>query len=384
MVKGTQRIQSLLKKRVVVSERYTSLITNHQSLKMSFLLYGANGYTGQLIVAECVKLGVKPVIAGRNEAKIKPIAEQYGLDYKIFSLDDTATMDSVLQDFEMVLHCAGPYVFTTEPMVEACLRTKTHYLDISGRIEGFEYNFSKNAAAKLSGIMLLPGVGFDVVPSDCLVAYLHSKMPDATHLVMGIAMKNGGVSHGTAASAVQNLGQYGKVRKAGKIIEVDMAAKSRQFDFGGEYQSLGVIVPWGDVSTAYYTAQIPNIEAYMATAPMMARVMKLTNSLRGLLKTNFIKNIAKRFVDNRGAGPSSEERATSTSFFYGEVKNAKGEVFKAYLKTQEAYTLTARLAAKIATIVHQGKAIKTGFQTPGALLGADFILEFEDTVRRDL
>lgn len=350
---------------------------------MSFLLYGANGYTGQLILEEFAKQSVQPVIAGRNEAKIKPLSQKYGFDYRIFSLDDPDTLDAHLQEFNMVLHCAGPYVFTTEPMVEACIRTGKHYLDISGRIEGFEYGFSKDLEAKKSGIMLLPGVGFNVVPSDCLVAHLHQQLPDATHLTLCVAMKDGGVSHGTAVSAVENLGQFGKIRKNGVIKEVNIAHKSKQFDFVGDYQSIGIIVPWGDVSTAYYTANIPNVETYMAVSSMNAKVMKWSNSLRGLLKTNIVKNLAKRFIENRPLGPDATQRAASVSYFYGEVQNAKGETKKACLKTAEAYSLTAKMATKIATIVSQGKH-KVGFQTPSSLLGADFILTFDGSVLTDI
>lgn len=348
--------------------------------EMSFLLYGANGYTGQLILEEAEQQGIKPVIAGRNEDKIRPLAEKYGLAYRIFNLEDTAKMEAILTDFLVVLHCAGPYVYTTEPMVQACIRTKTHYLDISGRVEGFEYNFSQDEAAKTQGVMLLPGVGFDVVPSDCLVAYLHQKLPDATHLSLAVARKNGGVSHGTALSTVENLGnQKGQIRKAGQIIEVPLAHKKKTIRFGEGYKSVCVTVPWGDVSTAYHTAKIPNVEVYMAVSKGAARFMKFSNRIQGLLRTNFVKNLARKLVNSRPAGPNAAERARSVSYFWGVVRNDRGEEVEAFLKTLEAYTLTAKVALLITQKVVNGQ-VEAGFQTPAGLLGAGLILEIEGSL----
>jgi len=102
---------------------------------MSFLIYGASGFTGKLIVDLAVKKGLRPVIAGRTEEKIKPLAQQYGLDYLTFGLENQATLVRHLKQFPLVLNCAGPFSRTAQPMVEACLVAKTHYLDITGEIE---------------------------------------------------------------------------------------------------------------------------------------------------------------------------------------------------------------------------------------------------------
>jgi short subunit dehydrogenase-like uncharacterized protein len=346
---------------------------------MKTLFYGITGYTGELILEEAARKQFQPIIAGRNEEKVKALAARFGLAYRIFDLEDAAVLDSQLSDIDLVLHCAGPFHFTATPMIAACLRNQTHYLDLSGRVEGFEEAYRLNEKAVEQKIMLLPGVGFDVVPSDCLVAHLHQQLPDATHLTLAIAMKNGGVSRGTALSTIENLPNGATVRKDGKIIMVPLAQKTRTFNFGNNYESLCATAPWGDVSTAYYTANIPNIEAYLATTEKGAKLMGFTKYLKWLLEQSFIKNIAKKIIQNRPAGLNEKERSQSESYFYGEVRNKKGEQKSATLRVDDAYENTAQVAVLIVQKIVSGN-YKIGFQTPGGLYGSGLILEVEGSV----
>src|SRR5689334_20440575 len=148
----------------------------------NFLIYGSYGYTGQLIVEYAVKNGLRPVLAGRNEKQLRLQAGKYNLECHAFSLDETSKLDSALCEVDAVLHCAGPFVHTFRQMAEACLRTKRHYVDISGEIPGFETLAALNDQAKEAGIMFLPGGGFDVVRSDCLAAHLKQRLPSANQL----------------------------------------------------------------------------------------------------------------------------------------------------------------------------------------------------------
>ena len=100
----------------------------------TFLIYGANGYTGELITRYAVESGMKPILAGRNAIAIEELAKKHHLDYRVFSLDETERVDAALQEVDMVLHCAGPFSITSRRMVDACLRNKRHYTDITGEI----------------------------------------------------------------------------------------------------------------------------------------------------------------------------------------------------------------------------------------------------------
>ena len=133
-----------------------------------FLLYGANGYTGRLIAGLAASYGLVPVLAGRNKKSIVALAKELDLDYRIFSLKDTRSLENSLLEVPLVLHAAGPFQFTSRLMIEACLKTNTHYLDITGEISVFEQAKRFDEKAKAAGLMIMSGVGFDVVPTDCM------------------------------------------------------------------------------------------------------------------------------------------------------------------------------------------------------------------------
>src|SRR3954451_12448817 len=132
-----------------------------------WIIYGANGYTGELIAREAVRRGHRPILGGRNASTIDALARELGCESRLFGLDDSGGVAAALQNVALVLHCAAPFVLTSAPMVDACLRAGAHYLDITGEISVFEAIVRRDAEAKARGVTLLPGVGFDVVPTDC-------------------------------------------------------------------------------------------------------------------------------------------------------------------------------------------------------------------------
>jgi len=345
------------------------------------LVYGAYGYTGDLIARLAKEQGLAPVLGGRSESKLKPLADELGLPSLVVGLDDADALDAALADFDVVLHCAGPFVRTSKPMVAACLRTKTHYLDITGEIPVFEACARKGDAAAEAGVMLMPGVGFDVVPSDCLAQHLKSRLPSATHLTLSFASVGGGTSHGTATTMVESLGLPNAVRKDGVITPVRMGKLSRNIDFGrGPTAALGI--PWGDVSTAFHSTGIPNIEVFTKVPAAAVRGAWIGGFMSPLLKTSFVRGIAQKRVEAAPAGPSAEQRGRAFTMLWGEARDGDQAV-SARLKVPEGYTLTAITALDIAQRVLAGE-VKAGFQTPSMLFGADFITTFDGVEREDL
>ena len=340
-------------------------------MRSNFLIYGANGYTGELITRFAVERGMRPVIEGRNDAAIGKLAEKHGLEHRVFGLDETEKLDAALAEVEMVLHCAGPFSITSRAMVEACLRNKKHYTDITGEIAVFEACAALDARAKESGIMIMPGVGFDVVPTDCLAVHLKDRLPSATHLTLawyGI----GRMSHGTQATMTMNIGKGGAVRKDGKITSVPAAWKTRKIDFGSGVTKTGVTIPWGDVSTAYYSTGIPNIEVYSVVPPQAVRMMKLSRYLGWLLAASPIQKILRSKIPP--GGPDDVERAKGKTLLWGEARDNEGNRVEARQQGPEGYTTTALAALTIAEKILSGNFVP-GFQTPAKAYGPDLILE---------
>lgn len=346
---------------------------------MELLIYGSYGYTGELIVQEALARGLKPILAGRREAALRAQAQPLGLAWRTADLS-AAALDAALQGVAVVLHCAGPFSRTAKPMIEACIRNKAAYLDITGEIGVFELAAHFGPKAQAAGVTLLPGVGFDVVPSDCLAAHLKRRMPAAVHLALGF-QSNSKVSHGTASTMVENIEQGGAVRRDGKIVQVPAAFSQRTIDFGLG-ATAAVTIPWGDVATAFHSTAIPNIEVFLALPAGARWGLRLSRYIKPLLAQKWVKARLQAKVDAAPSGPTPAQRARSRSFLWGEVTDAQGTKCVSRLQTPDGYTLTAVAAVAIAQFALAGK-LPTGFQTPATALGADFILTLPDTRRTD-
>ncbi|MCW3092741.1 MAG: Saccharopine dehydrogenase [Ferruginibacter sp.] len=349
-----------------------------------FLLYGANGYTGRLIAQLAASYHLQPVLAGRNEKAIQQLAEELQLAYRVIDLHDTAQLQQCLTGIDLVLHAAGPFQLTGKAMMEACIATRTHYIDITGEITVFEMAKQFNEKAIEAGIMLMPGAGFDVVPTDCMALFLKNKLPDATMLQLAFASRGGGLSHGTAATMVLGLGEGGAIRHEGKIIQKPLGHRGMWVDFSpleGETKKLFVMtIPWGDVSTAFFTTGIPNIETYTSVPRKAYLLLKLQGAFNWLLKTSIVRNFANRKISKLPPGPADEARAKSSSLVWGRVQNSQGKTATAYLQVKDGYTLTAHSSLLIAGKILAGN-FKPGYQTPAAAYGEDLVLEIPDTKR---
>lgn len=347
---------------------------------MSLLVYGANGYTGRLIVPVALARGLRPILSGRNADEVNALAAEHGLEARPVSLDDSAALDGALRGITTVLHCAGPFSRTSKPMVDACLRAGAHYLDITGEVEVFEACAARDAEARARGIMLLPGTGFDVVPSDCLASHLARRMPDATSLALGFRTI-GGVSRGTALTMAEGTGKPGVIRKDGRITPVPPGFHTRTIDFG-DGARLAVTIPWGDVSTAFYSTGIPNVRVYVAIHPKAMRSLRLARLFGWFLQTPWMQHKLSTRIKAGGAGPSDAARAKGMSLLWGEATNAHGKSIVSRLRGPDAYTLTADTAVRCAMRALSGISTP-GFQTPSRAYGADFILESPGITRTD-
>jgi short subunit dehydrogenase-like uncharacterized protein len=339
-------------------------------MSANWMIYGATGYTGALIAREAAKRGLSPILAGRSAPKVTALATQLKLKSRVFDLTDSATIENGIRGVKIVLHCAGPFSSTAAPMMAACLKTGTHYLDITGEIGVFEDAAARDAAARTAGIVICPGVGFDVIPTDCIAAALKAALPDATHLALGFDSCSG-LSPGTAKTSVEGLAAGGKVRREGTIVTVPLAFKTRRIDFG-DGEKLAMTIPWGDVATAYYTTGIPNIEVYIAGAPGVIASARRANWIKGIFAWRWVQTMMKARIEKSLAGPSSEKRDEQPTFVWGEVTNARNDKRTARVKTANGYSLT--VTGSLAVVEHLlGHTAEAGFTTPSRLMGSDLI-----------
>ncbi|AHF98712.1 saccharopine dehydrogenase [Halostagnicola larsenii XH-48] len=351
------------------------------------LVYGSYGYTGRLIVDEAVSRGQSPTVAGRDGRKVTAQAREHGLEARTFSLEDD--IPSHLAEFDAVLNCAGPFVETAEPLVEACLETETDYLDITGEFRVFERIRRRDVRARDAGVTLLPGVGFDVVPSDCLAAFLADQLPTADRLAIGVQGMDSrrgiptpaDVSRGTAKTLFSGAGTTNVVRKNGALVRVPLGFRSRTIDFGDGPEH-AVAIPLGDVVTAAQTTGIENVEVYAAMPSWAGSAMAALESIGWLLESRPVQKLARPAIDALIDGPGESALKTGETVVWGEVGDGE-RIVRARIRTPNPYALTAKSAVEAAKRVLDG-GVPAGAQTPATAFGSEFVLECSDSEREVL
>lgn len=343
------------------------------------MIYGAYGYSGELMVREAVKQGIKPVMAGRIAEKLIPIANELRLEYRAFDIKDARNH---LQDISVLLNCAGPFSVTTEILVKACLEQWIHYLDITGEIDVFRKCYELDNEAKRQNIIVMPGVGTDIVSTDCLAAMLKEKLPSATRIDLAFSFGTQ-PSIGTVKTSVESLGKGGLIRENYKLKTVPNAFRMRKIPFQNKPQ-WAVTIPWGDVFTAGISTQVPNGMVYMAMPKISIYMMRLTNPFKGILNTragqNFIKNLLSKFIKK---GPDEQAREGQRGQFWGEAEAPNGDKVEMTMSTPNVYSLTVIAGIRIAKYC-LGNHGKSGYNTPSMLLGSHFISSIPDIDTRVL
>ena len=346
----------------------------------TILIYGATGYTGKLIAKVATDQGARPILAGRDLEKLKRVAKPLGLPARAFDLADRAGIDAGIKNVAVVLCVAGPFSATSRPMADACLRNRVHYLDITGEIDVFEALASRDAEAKARGVMLLPGVGFDVAPSDCLASNLKRRLPDANDLKLYLSL-GANMSRGTAKTMVEAIAAGTRLRRKGRIVTRDRA-ETGSCDFG-EGEKPTIQVSWGDVATAFHSTGIPNIEVHFEASPAVMAFARTPWFVKSFLGLDFLQSLLKFQIDRMPEGPSEAARRAGRAVLVGEACNKTGQTVRSRLTTPEGYSLTAATAFDAAKRVAAGE-VKPGFQTPSRAFGEDYILGFDGVTREDL
>jgi short subunit dehydrogenase-like uncharacterized protein len=339
-----------------------------------WMIYGANGYTGQLVAEEAVARGMRPILAGRNGEAVAALAGRLGCEHRVFELTSGQEVAGHLEGVRALLLCAGPFSRTSKPALDGCIAARAHYLDITGEVDVFEACHRRGDEAARTGVVILPGVGFDVVPSDCLAATLARALPGAKELTLAFHGV-GSPSKGTAKTVLEGLPRGGVVRRGGVITPVPLASKTMEVPFHDKAR-LAVLVPWGDVSTAYYSTRIPNIEVYMAQPARLIRAIKLMRPLRRLIGLAPVQRRLARRIDQRVQGPDEATRASGRSELWGRVRDSEGHEVEGTLTTPEGYRFTALAALACVSRLLAG-GVAPGAHTPSTAFGADFVASID-------
>ena len=338
------------------------------------LIYGATGYTGGLVAEEARRRGINQVLlGGRSVEKLRAVSTRLGFPFRAFDLSKPD-----MAGVTVVLHCAGPFSATSRPMVDACLAARVHYLDITGEVDVFEAVFARDAEARERGVVLLPGAGFDVVPSDCLAKHLSERLPHASSLELAFS-SDGGTSPGTLKTMIEGLAKGGCLRRGGKLVPAPPASEVREIDFGDRRRT-AMSIPWGDLATAWRSTGIPDITVFIAARPSAIRAARLTRYAAPLLGLDAMQAFLKARVERNVAGPSEADRARGKVRLWGRVTSGRATA-SATLQTPEGYTFTADAALACANRVPE---VQPGAWTPAQAFGSGFASTLRGVTMQDV
>ncbi len=352
----------------------------------SWLIYGAYGYTGERIARAAAARGLRPILAGRNERRLRSLGDELKCPVRVFAFrrassrqaDVRGVANVVAQHLDgvrLVLNCAGPFWRTAPPCIEACLAARAAYLDITGEIDVIEMAATHHARAVQAGVCVIPAVGFDVVPSDCLAARLHQALRDngrgeAVRLQLAF-WSSDTVSPGTARTAWETASAGARARVDGRIRRVS-AGRLLRVPFRDRPRD-ALLVPWGDVASAYYTTGIPNIEVYAALPRPVLRLRRL-QWLAPLTGLPILRQLVSWTIRRAVRGPGDDALARSRAEFWGQATDAQGRSVQATLSTIGGYALTVQTALAAVERVLRGR-VPPGFHTPARAFGLQFAEE---------
>ena len=344
------------------------------------LIYGATGYTGRLIAERLRNSRRHLVVAGRTADRVQGLAAELGVAGDVIAIDDAEALDSALGDVDVLINAASPFALTAPALIESCLRTRTHYLDIAGELPVFQNAFFHDEAARGRGIMIMPGAGFGIVASDCLAAHVAALVPNAKYL--RIAVRPGSISRGSFRSALEVANSPVSIRRNGRMMLLPVGRLQRAFDFGdGEKES--VAVSWADVFTAYHSTGIRNIEAYFEAGFASRALYQLGAGVAGAMQLRPVRALVDAVAGAWPEGPSETRRQAERGVIVAEAEDSWRQIRSARLETPDGYSFTAEAAAAIANRIMRGDFV-SGFQTPARVYGADLALQFSGTNRREL
>ncbi len=336
------------------------------------LVYGAYGYTGELVARRALERGLAPVLAGRDSEQLVQVARALGCEWRAFPLSDPDALRRGVRGAGAVVHCAGPFSRTARPMAEACLDERVHYLDLTGEIPVFESLLALSPAARNVGVMLLPGAGFDVVPTDCLAAHLVRRLPGAQTITLALSGLDR-VSRGTARTMLEG---------AAAVRGAAVAPETRSFDLGfGPVPA--VRVPWADVFTAPRSTGVGDVRTFLVAGAAFRLLLRAAPLVAPALAWAPLREAMARAMAGGEAGPSLKARSSRRSVVYGEAVDATGRRVSTRQRHPDPYTLTALAAVELAERALRGEA-PPGWQTPATAYGPDLVLTLPGVTREDL
>ena len=339
------------------------------------VLYGATGYTGRLVTDELVRRGLDFTLAGRNPEKLARLSEErgQGAPVRTATVDDPRSLRAMLDDCDVVINCAGPFSLYGEPVVEAAVETRTHYLDSTGEQTFMKRVFDQyGRRAKTQGVAVVPAMGFDYLPGDCIARLAAAPHEPLEELVLAYAMSGFGASQGTLLSALEMLKGGDFVYTGGNWKPAPIDTSRRTFDFPGQVGRQAMIrYPSGEVLTVprhTRTRKVTSLIGARAFVPLpaLAPVLPLTMPAVSLALRTPLQRVLGKAVGRLPEGPEEADRRAARFTIVALARGADGGEGRGVVRGSDPYGLTA------VTLVHGAERMSgDGYAEAGVLAPAE-------------
>lgn len=340
----------------------------------NWIIYGATGYTANLIIKKAIQMGLPPVLAGRDRSKISSVAKKYGLKYKVFEINDINVIQANIENSNLILNASSNYKLTAQPFINACLASGCHYLDLCGEISVLKKIFEYNELAKYGNITIIPNSGYHSIVTDCFAGYVANLIENPIEL--NYYLLDASIpSLGTLKSSLDAFLGGGFVLKYNNFENIKMGSIKTRVEHKNKALTL-YASPMAELYLSHISTSIPNINVYLKIPLLYSLlldyfgdyILKLLQSE----KRTAILNLIDKFVK----GPSEAINKKLKSMIGVNVKNLKGDSLTMWLEAPEAYDFTATLSVEAVKLALSG--LPSGVLTPIQAYGCNFLSKFND------
>ena len=336
--------------------------TNFTDTKTKILVYGVLGYTGNLFIEHSLDTNL-PIVLGARQKEVKILAEKCGMEHRVFEINDVQNIIPYLSDIKAVINLANVSYGINKYLIDACIQTKTHYVDLASEYPDILEIYKLHHMALTNGVMLMPGAGFNLAPTDIAGRIASELLPNPTKLSLGFATF-GNASRGTIKTVLKMTAETGYSRLSGKLVVAKPASEKRLFQAEGKEYSLINNPLMGDSLAGFISTNIQNITTYSYYPWILVQFMKgRMNWLR-----KFLLRYSHWFFP---LGPTEDELKRQHTYTWAQIENQQNQKLTVTIKGPQAYIFTAKIIGSIVNLLAKGKA-NAGF-TPPSFYGRNLI-----------
>lgn len=320
----------------------------------SVTVYGAYGHTGRFVVEELRKRGLVPILSGRDPEKLAELAIAYPGCWVIpASIDDAASLDAALEGASAVINCAGPFLDSATALIEAALRAKTHYLDVTAEQQAAINAFDQfGRRAKEAGIAVVPAVAFYGGLADLLATAAMGDWSEADEINIAIALDSWEPTRGTRLTGERNTFRR-RVLSNSELVELADPPPHRDWDFCEPFGTQEVVaLPLSEIITISSHLRVAEIQSWINLTPLQ--------DLRD---------------PNTPEPTAADESGRSAQLFMMDVTVRKGrDQRRATASGRDIYAFTAPLVVEATARILDGRRKRNGVVAAGEIFDAEDFL----------